>query len=516
MRHKHGNKLIAFNSGILYAKMLITIAIALYSTRLVLEALGAQDYGIYVIVGGLIALLGFLKTTMSISTQRFMSLYLGANNEEKLNTVFNTSIILHFALALGIAVILELLGVFFLESVLNIDENKMHVARMVLHFMTLSTIATVVSVPFEALLSSNENFKVVAVFDIASSILKLLIAFYLFYTDFNRLFIFSLLSAISVFVLLGVLSWWSIRKYSYIKFQIKKYYDKALLKEMTTFAGWNTFGVACSIGRNQGVAVLLNVFYGTTINAAYGIANQINAQLFGFSATLMTSFNPQILKSEGSKDRKRMQDLAMSASKFSFFLLALIAVPILIEMPFVLNLWLTEVPEYTIIFGRLVLLITLLNQLGSGLPIILQAVGNIKWYQIVVGSLILLILPIGYLFLYLGYPPYSILIVSFLIEIPALILRLYFAKIYGGLSINNYLKKVGLKTVPILVITLTLAVVAHNFTDNELYSFIWTLFVSTIVMFVLIYTIGLSQIEREKIVGQVHKLRNLRRKFAEN
>jgi len=507
MKQKAGNRLIAFNSAILYFKMLITIVIALYSTRLVLEALGVEDYGIYAIVGGLIALLGFLKTTMSISTQRFISFYIGAKNEKKLNAVFNTSIVLHIGLAVSMAILLEIVGFFFFENVLNINEDKIDIAKTVFHFMTLSTVFTVLSVPFEALLNSYEDFKIVAFLDILSSIAKLLIALYLFYTGFDKLFVYSLLSAFVIIIIMVVQSWWSIRKYSNIQFQFKKYYDKSLLKEMTSFAGWNTFGVVCSIGRNQGVAVVLNIFYGTTINAAYGIANQINAQLFGFSATLVKSFNPQILKSEGSQDRKRMLELAMSASKFSFFLLAIISVPILIEMPFILKLWLKEVPDYTIVFGRLVLAITLLNQLGSGLPIILQAVGDIKWYQIIVGSLILLILPIGYLFLYLGYPPYTILVVSFFIEIPALFLRLYFAKLYGELSIVVYVKKVVVRTVPILILTLFFALLAHNFTNNELLRFILTIIVSIIIMPFLVYKIGLSRTEREKIVYHISKLK---------
>ncbi|WP_299396376.1 MATE family efflux transporter [uncultured Gelidibacter sp.] len=507
MKEKAGNSLIAFNSAILYVKMLITIAIALYSTRLVLEALGVEDYGIYAVVGGLIALLGFLKNSMSISTQRFMSFYLGTEDNEKLNTVFNTSFILHGILAIGIALILEVAGFFFFENILNISEDKIDIAKTVFHFMTFSTMITVFSVPFEALLNSHENFKIVALFEIVSSVLKLLIAFYLFYTGFDKLFIYSLLSALSVVLILGVQGLYTMQKYSIIKIQLDKYYDKILIKDMTSFAGWNTFGVACSIGRNQGVAVLLNIFYGTTINAAYGIANQINSQLLGFSSTLLNSFNPQILKSEGSQDRTRMLDLAMSASKFSFFMLAIIAVPVLIEMPFVLKLWLKEVPDYTVTFGRLVILITLLNQLGSGLPIILQAVGNIKWYQIIVGSLILLIIPIGYLFLYLGYPPYTILIVSFLIEIPALLLRLYFAKLHGGLSIITYLQKVVVRTIPILILTIGISLLVHSITNNEITRFVLTLVTSTSVLIFLVYQIGLSKSEKTKIVNQIIKIK---------
>lgn len=506
-----GAKLIAVNSVILYVKMVITIVIALYSTRLVLEAIGVEDYGIYVIVGGLISLLVFIKTSMSISTQRFMSFYLGTNSNVELNKVFNTSLVLHVLLAFFIALLLEIVGYFFFENILNINKNKIDVAKIVFHFMTISTIVTILSVPFEAILNSKENFKIIAMFDIVSSIMKLLIVFYLFSTNFDKLVVYSMLSALSVFVVLGFQCWWTINKYSNIQINIKKNFDKALLKEMTIFSGWNTFGVACAIGRNQGIAVLLNIFYGTIINAAYGIANQINSQLIGFSSTLLSTFNPQILKSEGSQERASMIDLALSASKFSFFMIAILSVPILIEMPFILNIWLKEVPVFTIEFSRLIVLITLLNQLGSGLPIILQAVGNIKLYQIIVGSLLLLIIPIGYFFLYLGYPPYSILLVSFFIEIPALFLRLFFAKRYGGLSIILYLKRVVFKTIPVLAITFIISILPAFLIDNELIKFVSTTVISTTVMLFLVYKIGLSKGERKIIINQLNKLRKSHR-----
>jgi Na+-driven multidrug efflux pump len=484
-------------------KMLITVVLSLYSTRIVLKALGVEDYGIYSLIGGVVALLGFLNASMAVSTQRFISFNLGKGNKEKLNEVLNTSIVLHFGIALIVAIVLELAGVYLFKDVLNIPGQRIVVAKVVYHFMVLSTFFTIVSVPFTALIDSHEHFITTTLFDVLSAVFKLLIALFLLKSGFDKLLMFGFLTMLNILLIVILKSWWSMKKYKLINYNLVKYFDKITFFEMSSFAGWNTFGSVCNIGRSQGVAVIMNYFFGATINAAYGIANLINSQLFSFSASLLQAFNPQILKSEGSNNRRKMLDLAISASKFSFLLLSLVSIPILIEMPYVLGLWLEEVPDNTIIFSRLIIIITLANQLGSGLPIILQAVGDIKWYQIVVGSLVLLILPIGFLLLYMGCAVYSILIVSLCIECVAFLFRLYFAKRYGGLSILYYLKNVIYKIIPPFLLSFAFVLIPYYYMDSDFLRFVVIGMTSTIIMISTGYKFSLLSDEKVKVMNVI-------------
>lgn len=303
-------------------------------------------------------------------------------------------------------------------------------------------------------------------------------------------------------------SLWSFKKYKKIKYSLKKYLNWVMFNEMASFAGWNTFGSICNVAKNQGVAIIMNYFFGSVINAAYGIANVVNSQIFSFSTSLLQAFNPQILKSEGSDNRLRMINLANSASKFSFLLLSLVSIPLLIQMPYILGIWLEEVPLNTVIFSRLIIVITLINQIGSGLPIILQAVGIIKWYQIVVSCLILLILPIGFLLLKKGYPAYSILVVSLCAEFAAFWARLYFAKLYAKLSLYNYFKNVIFRIIPPFLLAFTLTLIPYNFIDNELFKFIGVIITSTIVIAFISYQFSFCHNEKEKVLNLVRDLKN--------
>lgn len=498
---------VVLNTGFLYGKMIISIFMTLYATRLILNALGAEDYGIFNLVAGVIAMLSFLNVSMSVATQRYMSFYLGAGDESKLQSVFKTSVLLHLVIGLLIIVILEIAGLFLFDGFLNIPENRIQTAKYVFHFTVVSTFFTINAVPYDATINAHENMLFDALTGIFESVAKLSIAILISFSSFDRLILYSLLMVGLTIVIRLIKSLYCNKKYDECKIRFKDELDFHLLKEMKTYVGWNLFGSLCALGKTQGLAVLLNIFFGTIINAAYGIANQVAAQLNFFSQTMLRSLNPQIMKSEGANNRERMLRLSMIASKFGFFLLAFIAIPVIFEMSEVLKFWLKNVPEYTVVFASLILIAVLVNQLTIGLDSAIHATGNIKLYMIVAGTIKLMILPVGYLLLKLGFSSYSVLVSYAIFEGIAGVSRLWLLKKVAGLSILLYVKSVfGKILFPILIVVTYLFIVTA--TLHFSYRFLFTIPTGALVFIISVYLLGLSVDEKLMINQLVVKLQN--------
>lgn len=487
---------VVINTLILYIKMLITIGISLYSTRLILISLGTIDYGIFSLIGGIIIMLSFLNTAMTTSTQRYLSFYQGKNDYLMQRKVFFNSLVLHIFLALIIIILLELSFLFIFDNVLNIPLNRIISAKYLYHFMSLTVLLSVISVPFVATLNAHENMLWIAIVSIIESILKLLIAFSLsLFNENDRLQTYGFLLMLLGLIIFLIYAVYCIKKYKECVFDIK-YINKNCIKELTSFAGWNLFGALCSLGRTQGIAVLLNIFFGTRLNATYGIANQIAGNMSFFSVTLLRALNPQIMKSEGCDDRKRMLRLSMIASKFGFFLLAFIAIPSIFEMSGILKIWLKDIPIYSVYFCSLMLIGLLINQLTIGLQSAIQATGKIKIYQALVGSILLLNLPISYFFFKMNFSVYSVLIIYIIIELIACALRLLLLNKIAGLSLIEYFNKVFLKE---FFPTLTLLIVCYIITNYITFSVIriFLTFILSICVFVIsIYFTGLCSDEK--------------------
>ena len=331
---------VFFNTGVLYLRMLLTVGISLYTTRLVLNALGVDDFGIYNLIAGIITMLSFLNTAMAVSTQRYLSFYQGRKDKGMQKMVFANSFLLHILIGLSVVILLEAIGVFLFDGFLNIPGDRIEVARIIYHFMSLTVFFTIVAVPFSGSLYAHENILWVAIVTIIEVLLKLGIAILLYTINFDKLIFYGFTMAAVSIVSLLLYMIFCMKKYEECSLKVRRFYDKSLMKELSSFAGWNLFGAICGVGRSQGLAVILNLFFGTIVNAAYAIANQISGQLNFFSATMLRALNPQIMKSEGAGDRERMLRLSMSASKFGFFLLAFIAIPCIFEMPSILKFWL--------------------------------------------------------------------------------------------------------------------------------------------------------------------------------
>tara|TARA_R110000868_G_scaffold13954_5_gene65254 strand:+ start:57 stop:1550 length:1494 start_codon:yes stop_codon:yes gene_type:complete len=476
--------------------MAITITVALFSTRIVLNELGVVDFGIFNLVAGVIGMLSFLNAAISASTQRYLSFYLGSGKINKLKAIFNSSILLHLVIGLVVVVLLEIGGVLLFNGILDIPVIRINTAKIIFHFIVISTFFTINSVPFDAVINAHENMLFDAIVGILESLGKLSIAIWLIYTDYDRLIIYGLLFAILTILIQIVKGTYCYVKYEECHTKFKTYFQWVLFKDMFSFAGWNLFGALSGLGRNQGLAILFNLFYGVVVNAAFGIANQINGLINVFSLNMLKALNPQIVKSEGNGDRVRMLKLSMKASKFSFFLISFFAIPLIFEMPYILKLWLKIIPDYTIIFSQLTLIITLINQLSIGLQTAVQSIGKIKLYQTVVGGFLLLNLPISYFLLRFGFPIYSPLISIIVIEIFGCYFRIYFMNKIGKMSILQYVQKVILKiTFPLIILT-TACFIPYLFMGDTVIRFITIIMISTIVYLTSIFFMGLDKSEQ--------------------
>jgi len=432
---------VAKNTLILYARMAITVFISLYSTRLILAALGVSDFGLFNVVGGVISMLGFLNASMAAATQRFISFAQGEGDLEKVKRIFNMSSLLHWGIAILVFFVLEVAGYFFFNGILNISPDRVGVAKIIYQFMIVSTLFTVISVPYEAVITSHENMLFFAILGVAEAILKLLIAFCITYSAYDHLILYGFMLSFLSLILLIVRALYCQQKYVECKLLFKKYFDKLLLIEIAGFGGWSLLGSLTSMMSYYGQGVLLNIYFGTQINAAQGIAAQISGQISVFALTLSKALNPIIDKAEGIGDRKKMIRATLFGTKVSFFLLSLFYIPFLLEMPNLLKLWLKNVPESSVIFCSLLLCRNLIEQLYTPLSNALGAVGTIKYFQIY-GSLIYTFTILTMItFFKLGYPAYTSYLLFIFFSIIHFINVLFNAHKYLELSVIIFFKK---------------------------------------------------------------------------
>lgn len=476
--------------------MAITVFISLYSTRLILAALGVSDFGLFNLVGGVISMLGFLNSSMAAATQRFMSFALGAGDLEKVKRIFNMSSLLHWGIAVLVLLLLEGAGYFFFHGVLNIAPDRIEVAKLIYQFMVISTLFTVISVPYEAVITSHENMLVYAIMGVIEAICKLGIAFYITYTGIDHLVMYGLLMAALSILLLLIKRIYCHQVYEECHLHVKQYYDKPLLKEMGGFAGWSLLGISSGMIANYGQSIVLNIYFGTFVNAAQSIAVQISGQLGFFSLTLTKVMNPIIDKYEGSGDRMNMVKSTFIGTKVSFFLLSILYIPFLIEMPLILKYWLKNVPEYTIIFCRLLLIRNLLEQFYIPLSNALNAVGNIKSYQKYNAFFNVIPIIVGWGFFYLGFPAVSLYAIFIVFSIIQFLNVLRHSKLNFELTYSLFLNKVVLKCLMAFTLSLIIATIPVLFLQDNLFRIFTVTGIGIPFYLSLIWILALSKDEK--------------------
>ena len=445
---------IIFNTIILYAKIIIDMILALWTVPLVMRALGQSDYGLYNLVAGVVAMLTFLNNSMTVVTQRYMSVTMGTKDFTKLNNVYNASIRIHIILGFFLVLLLEAVAPFLFNGFLNIEPDRLRASLLIYQFMIISTLFAIIAVPFDATLNAYEDMLTFSLISISEALFKLLLALSLFKISFDKLVFYGL--GLVVISILGVLVRILIvnRRYQDLRVSFKQKIPGALYNSMLSYAGWNTFGSLAMIGKNQGIAVVLNLFNGTIINASYGIANQVNGVLSSFTSSIQKAISPQLMKNEGAHRRDAMISMSFSLVKMTTTIFAVMAIPLIIEMKQVLVLWLHEdIPLYTVEFCRLIIIMQLLFQLSSGVAIAIDAVGNIKQYRIVLSIVLLLNIPVTFFVLKLGFPPYYVIYSMIFFECICLIVRLYYANKTTGFPVALYFEKCFFPSVIVISIS---------------------------------------------------------------
>jgi len=500
---------IAVNTGFLYTKMVITMIISLYSTRLILKALGVENYGIFALIGGVIGLLQFLNGAMSSATQRYFSFYLGSGNEQKLKSVFTNSVIIHFVIGLFVVLILEIAGIFLFDGVLKIPVDRIPSAKIVFHLMIVSTFFNINAVPYNAAINAHENFLYDSLVGVFESVMKLCIAIVLIYASSDKLVLYGILMASLAIVIRLMNSLYSNIRFKECRFSLKTERDMPLMKEMFSYAGWILFGTLSSVAKDQGLAFVLNLRFGIVVNAAYGVANQVNGQLSNFTTNMYRALIPQIVKSEGGGDRNRMIKLAVTGCRTASVLMGFLSIPLIVEMSYILNLWLTDVPENAVIFCQLILVLKLSQLLTSGLIPAINATGRIKVYTLIVGTTSILTLPLAIVLLLLGLPAYSVLIGAIFIELVVGGIRVYNAEKIIGISFMGFVKNVVFKVVLLYIISFGATLMPSFFMKDNFVRLVVTGIISSVVISLLAWFFVFSEEEKAHLKGFMRMPRKL-------
>lgn len=490
-----GNR-IAKNTLLLYLRMLFQLGIALYTSRAVLNALGVIDFGIYNVVGGIIVIFSFLNNAMASSTQRFLVYHLGTNDSRKLKQIFSSAIIIHFVMAVVVVGLAEIMGLWFLQAKMIIPMERLEVAKWVFHLSVVSSAITILSVPYNAAIIANERMGAFAAISIIETLLKLCVAIFISFCNGDRLLWYAgLLLGVSVIVrtIYGV---YCSKSFPEAKLIFPRN-NKLLYKEMTSFAGWSLVGNLSVVGYTQGINLLLNIFFGPAINAARGIAVQVQNAVYGFVRSFQTAVNPQITKSYAIGDLKSMHLLIYRSSKLSFYLTLMLSLPIIIETPYVLSLWLNIVPDYTVAFCRLTFISCMIESISNPFMIGASATGKIKKYHLIIGSILLLIVPVSYIFLKLGFEPIIVYIIDILIQFIAQIIRLFLCRHLFSLNILFYIKDVISRIVGVAVLSVVFSLLIDSlFIEINFINAIVVAFFSFISVCVVSYVIGLTKSEK--------------------
>lgn len=504
------NRRIAKNTLVLYIRMLFLMVISLYTSSVVLNTLGVEDYGIYNVVGGVVAMFGFINSSMASATQRYITFALGKGDENRLKTVFSTALQIHAGIALLIVILGETVGLWFLYNHMQIPPDRLGAAFWVLQCSIVATIVMVISIPYNADIIAHEKMSAFAYISIAEGVLKLGIVFLLNAFDCDKLVLYAVL-ILCVQLLIRIFY----GQYCHRHFVESRYYrilDRNLIKEMTGFAGWSIFGNLSAVLYGQGLNMLLNVFFGPIVNAARAVAVQVQSAIQQFVGNFQMALNPQITKTYAKGEMRDMHRLMFRSARFSFYLLFFLALPVLFETDFILRIWLKTVPDNSVIFIRIMICTSLIYALANPLITANQATGKVKKYQAVCGSILLMILPISYICLKLKFPAYSVFIVHFVMESVAQLARMIMLKPLIGLRVTDYLKNIYARVAIVTTLSAIVPCLVYIFMDNTILRFFAVCIACALSVGIAIYSVGLTNNERAflniKMASLMAKLTN--------
>ncbi len=506
------NKRIAKNTLMLYFRMLLTLAVGLYAARIVLQTLGASDYGLYNVVGGIVTLFTFISGTLASGTQRFLSFALGEDNIEKMKTVFSTASYLHAFFALIIFVVSEIVSLYLLYFQMQIPEGRMQAAFWVFQFSTIAAMVAVVQVPYMSSLIAHEKMDIYAWVSIYDVVMKLLIVFLIQVVEFDKLILYAFLFFLVHLSTAVIYMLYCRNKYE--ECRMFGGFNKETFREIASFSGWNIFGCGAVALQGQGVNILLNMFFGTVVNAARGIAFQVNGIILQFVNNFQTAVNPQIVKLYASGQKEQMIRLVLNNSKMAAYLFLLIAIPLFIELEFVLGLWLGEYPYYTPAFLRIIIFQSLVQTITRPVVMAIHAVGKMKWVNLTSGTALLLILPVSYIMLRMGTSPVTVFMVNLIPWFVELFFELYWLKRYIDFPFWGFYRKVYAVVFPLSILMFSIPFGIKQFVKlSGWQSLIVTCLVSTLSTSMIVCYLGISKNLRERILGIItDKIKNVARR----
>ena len=502
------NKRIAKNTLVLYVRMFLMMAISLYTSRVVLKTLGVEDFGIYNVVGGIVSMMGVINGAMSVSTTRYLTFELGRGEMVRLKQTFCMCVNIYGLLALILLVLSETIGLWFLNTQLVIPEDRMVAANWVFQFSILSTIFSLLTNPYNAVIISREKMDIYAYISLADVILKLAIVYLLLVVPIDKLVVYGFMLMLLHVLNTSIYFIYCNKKYRESRYSF--YWETPLFKELLSYTGWNLFGSCSYLVKGQGLNILLNMFFNPSINAARGIAYQVNSTVNQFFTNFYTAVRPQITKYYAQDDLDSMFKLVFRSSKMAFFLILLLSLPLIIEAPYVISLWLGQLPEYVVPFMRIILVITAVDAMANPLMTTAHATGKIALYQSLVGTMTILNIPVSYAFLYLGYGPVIVFEISLVIAVVNLFLRLWIVKRLVDFPVLDYITKVLFNCLLVTVFSSLIPMVAYQFVTDDYLGVLIVCSLSVLSTIVATYYVGFDRNEKSFVLEFVK--RKLKRK----
>ena len=500
------NKRIAKNTLMLYIRMFFLMVINIYTTRVVLQALGVEDYGVYNVVGDIVAIFAVISRSLSSANSRFLNFEMGRRNQARLCAVFSTGVSIQIVMAIAIAVLTEVIGTWFLNNKMVIPEDRLVAANWVFQFSIVTFCINLISVPYNAAIIAHEKMKTFAYISIYEGVAKLLICFLVMVSPVDKLVIYAALMCVIQLSVRFVYTFYCKRHFEECTYKFT--FDKSLLKELFSYAGWNFIGASSVVLRTQGGNILINLFAGPAVNAARGVANQVNYAVAGFSGNFMTAVNPQITKSYAAGEISYMTSLVNQSARLSFYMLLFVSLPIIVNIDFILSVWLKEIPDRTTIFVVLTMIFTMVESLSNPLITAQQATGKMRNYQLLVGGINLLNIPVSYIFLSHGANPEVFLYVAIILSFVCLAARLFMIRLNTVFVILKFIQQVILNCFLVTTLSLVIPLSMSSFFKNSWLSFILLSFICLLSTLIMIYFVGCNKDEKSMIKSRVVVLLN--------
>ena len=486
----------------MYVRMLVLLVISLYTSRIVINALGIENYGIYNVVGGVIVLFSFINGAMSTGTQRHLSYEL-AKEDGNVPKIFSACLYIHASIAFFIFILAETIGLWFLNVKMQFPSDRIFAANVVYQISIISAMIGIVRVPYNAAVIAWERMSYYAYISIFEGGMKLLIAFLITTTTYDRLIVYSILHMGVILIVFTALIMYC--HYFQNRLKLEKVRDMQLYKYLLSFTGWTLFGSAAVVGETQGLNVFINMFFGVTINAAVGVSNQIKGILQQFVSGFQMAFNPQLVKLEAEADREHQFDLIYKSSKFSFYILLITAIPVTANLSFLLHIWLGVIPPYTEPITNLIIIVALFECLSYPLYTTIFAIGDIRFYQIYIALLRSVSIILGYIICQYGAKPYYVYIVPVIISVLLLLYRIYFVKDKIGLTFKAYGKNVFLPIFKVLIFGVVPIILYKENPLCRLNFILWLVESSVFIIYItiIIYYLGIETQERKTIYNMI-------------